>query len=291
MGWIRVSDDFYDNAKMSDVGPLGVALHVAAMGFCNRNLTDGYFKKGKARGFLDFDGIGITTATASMCSFGVDGDDAAKLVIEWMVAADLWHEKDHDCDECHARDDGGEPAGNEYLVHDYLKYQPSKFEVEEKAEANRKRVEAWRQSQKMGKAGSNGQRNAVGNALHTPLVSDGYAAGTNPPNPNPTPTVFSKENTSRGGGGSGVPHQSARPDCPLHEENSEEPCPDCMKRRKWDDEHEDQLAADELKAKRDSKWLQENCFRCHGTNTYETKDGRVVPCRPHQHPDHQEVSA
>lgn len=58
MGWIRVSDDFYDNDKFSEVGPLGVALHFAAMGFCNRNLTDGFFKRTR----LDFS----LTSTASV---------------------------------------------------------------------------------------------------------------------------------------------------------------------------------------------------------------------------------
>jgi hypothetical protein len=123
MGWIRISDDFYDNDKLSDVGPLGVALYFASMGFCNRNLTDGFFKKSKARLFLDFDGIEITTVRGEFFAAGVEGESAAKLVIEWMVAADLWHEEDHSCDECHARDDGGKPASNEYLIHDYLEFQ------------------------------------------------------------------------------------------------------------------------------------------------------------------------
>jgi hypothetical protein len=234
---------------------------------------------------LDFDGIGVTTVESELFSAGVDGDDAAKLVVEWIVAADLWHEQGHDCDDCHARADGGEPSAREYLVHDYLKFQFSKAQVEEKAEANRKRVEAYRAARK----GENTSGNGVGNALHEPYVHDEYDDCTNPPTPTPTPTVISKEITSGGGDGSGVRHQGARPDCPLHEENSENPCPDCMKRRKWDGANAEQIAADEVKAKRDSKWLQANCIRCHGANTYEDEHGAVIPCHPHQHPEYQEA--
>lgn len=247
MGWIRVSDDFYDNDKISDVGPLGVALHFAAMGFCNRNLTDGFFKKNKARAFLDFDGIGITTVESELFAAGVDGDDAAKLVIEWMVAADLWHEQGHDCVKCHARDDGGEPTSREYLIHDYFEYQPSKAEIEAKAEANRKRVEAYREARK-------GGRNAVGNALRTDSV---MGAVHDTPNPTPTPTVISNEITNGGGCATGVPHQ--RPQCRRHpHENSREACPDCQRRREWD-----QAAAEALaEAKRLRRKVVDDCTSC-----------------------------
>lgn len=281
MGWIRVSDDFYDNAKMSDVGPLGIALHFAAMGFCNRNLTDGFFRKSKARLFLDFEGIGITTVQGDHFTGGVDGDDAAGLVVEWMVAADLWHEAGHDCVKCHARDDGGEPSRGEYLIHDYFEYQPSKAEIDAKAEANRKRVEAWRLKNGVGNAGSNGSRNgssnAVGNALRTQSVHD-------TPTPTPTPTVISDEITSRGGCVEGERHQGTRPVCKRHpKENFTGACIHCQRRREWDEAAE----ADELKARRDANTARlaaiAACHLCDHNGIREISAHRTARC------NHQEA--
>jgi hypothetical protein len=34
-----------DNDKLGSAGPLGVALYFDTMGFCNRNLIDGFFPK------------------------------------------------------------------------------------------------------------------------------------------------------------------------------------------------------------------------------------------------------
>jgi len=282
MGWIRVSDDFYDNDKLVDVGPLGAAMHFAAMGFCNRNLTDGYFKKGKAKLFLDFDGISITTASGSHFAVDVEGEDAVKMVIEWMVEADLWHEKGHGCDECHSRDDGGEPGPREYLIHDYLKFQPSRSEVEAKAEANRKRVESFRAARKAEKEAAEAQnavRNGVGNALRTANVHD---------TPSPTPSPSTSSYGDLGGGVTKVDarvSETPRPHCSKHKENYEGPCRACKRRREWDEAHADALKANELEAKRRekeaAKSLRENCTRCGGNNTYEDDRG-VHPC------DHKE---
>lgn len=275
MGWIRVSDDFYDNDKLSDVGPLGVALYFAAMGFCNRKLSDGYFKKSKARMLLDFDGIGITTATAEMCSFGVDGDEAAKTVIEWLVAADLWHEQGHDCDECHARDDGGEPTRNEYLIHDYLKFQPSRAEVEAKAEANRKRVESWRESRKAGRSG-----NDVGNAVTSGVRTESVTEHVQPnPNPNPNPSSFPLVTSSGGVTSGNARASSPRPHCPRHEENAEGVrCRACKLRREWDEAREAADKADELAEKRRNREIALNCPLCQGTNVIEVGDDVVRKC-------------
>jgi hypothetical protein len=277
MGWIRFSDDFYDNDKLSEVGPLGIALHVAATGFCNRNLTDGYFKKSKARLLLDFDGIGITTASSEMFAAGVDGDDAVKLVVEWMLAADLWHEFGHDCDDCHARSDGGEPSSREFLIHDYLKYQPSRSEVERKAAATKERVAKWRSEH-----GGNDVGNSVTNDVRTRPVTPSVQ---HTPTPNPTPSNSSLVTSSGEGYVSNA--RGPRPPCSKHLENSEdEKCRACMKRRKWDEAEEaDAVAAalaDELDAKRRQKDARENCVRCEGTNTYIDEAGDTHKCNPHQ---------
>lgn len=285
MGWIRVSDDFCDNEKMIDVGPLGVALHHAALGFCNRNLTDGYFRKSKARLFLDFEGICITTARGELCGTAAEGDDAAALVIEWMVAADLWHEAGHDCVKCHSRDDGGEPSRGEFLVHDYFEFQPSKAEIEAKAEANRKRVEAWRAKNAAGKAAtnevSNNVGNGVGNALRTEHVQP-------TPNPTPTPTVISNEITNGGGYVSAEGHQEPPSRCPSHVNHPNPPkCGACADARRAHQAWEDARQADELAARRQLREAADNCPICGGTNWIHGPDGK--PLEPAVKCNHQEA--
>lgn len=263
MAWIRASDDFYDNDKIVDVGPLGIAMHFAAMGFCNRYLTDGLIKKSKARLLLDFDGITVS---------GSDGAELAKVVAESMVTVGLWHESGHDCEKCHDRADGGEPGRGEYLIHDYLEFQSSRAEVEAKAAANRERVRQFKERQKTAKATAN----TVGNALATaPVIAEKHT-DPEPRTQNPSSSLVETlgggvtKRTARDG-------ESPRPHCQNHEENHEGPCRACKKRREWDDAHADEAAANELdrkRAERDAaQRLRENCPRCQGTNTYEDVGG------------------
>lgn len=294
MGWIRISDDFYDNEKLIDVGPLGMAMWFAAIGFCNRNLTDGYIRKSKAKSLLDFDGIGIQTGGNGLCGVGVDGDDAIRMVIDHIVTIGLWHGQGHDCDECHARTDGGEPIRSEYLIHDYLKFQPSKAEVEEKAEANRKRVEAWREARKAERANAgNDVRNALQDEHVTPYVRDEYAESTNPPNPtpNPTPSSFSLVTSSGEGYVSNArASENPRPICPKHEENYEDgPCKPCERRRKWDEANADRLARDELERQRAKRatatQVLKDCPLCDDAGWTLGTDGTpiepAVKCKAH----------
>ncbi len=273
MAWIRASDDFYDNDKLVDVGPLGVAMHFAAIGFCNRYLTDGFIKKSKARLLLDFDEISVA---------GVEGAELAKVVAESMLTAGLWHEAGHDCEKCHARTDGGKPRRGEYLIHDYLEFQPSRAEVETKAEANRERVRRFREQKRASSNGGNRARNGEGNALRAEAVIP------QPKTQNPSSSLVETL-------GGGVTKDDARedisprPQCPDHEENHTGPCRACERRRKWDEAHADELKTNELERKRAAKEaatrLRENCPRCKGTNTYEDADG-VHPCQPHQEAAH-----
>lgn len=57
-----------------------------------------------------------------------------------------------------------------------------------------------------------------------------------------------------------------RPECRKHKENSTENCIDCMRRREWDDDQVERLAADELELKRRVREIRENCPVCSGTN-------------------------
>ena len=65
MGWVRVSDDFYDHERFGEVGPLGIAVWLIGLAYCNRNLTNGKIPRASANRLLYIDGIGIYTGTMS----------------------------------------------------------------------------------------------------------------------------------------------------------------------------------------------------------------------------------
>jgi len=113
MGWVRISDDFYDHPKFAEVGPLGIAVWLAGLAHCNRNLSNGRIPYPTAQRLLHFEGIGVFTGNYS-------GEDAeVKHGIAELLEAGLW------------TDDG-----KAFWVHDYLDYQPSADEVKAKREAN-----------------------------------------------------------------------------------------------------------------------------------------------------------
>jgi len=261
MGWIRVSDDFYDNDKMLAAGTIGRDLYWHGMAFCNRNLTDGLIPRGRAVALVDWTHAAILTGTHS----GVDGQDCAPIAVGLVLDAELWHEDGHDCLGC------VQPGPRHYVVHDYLKYQPSRAEVEAKAEANRERVRKW--SDKRKSEGSN----AVTNALATePLMEQLHDT------PNPTPTPSSSSLVIKEGGVTfrNARDSASRPICSKHPHgnDNDENCRGCMKARQWDESHAAELQADELEAKRRAREISEQCPDCHGTNVIDIGVNAVRKC-------------
>ena len=45
MPWVRIDDGYADHPKMAAVGPLGQALWLAGLAYCNRYLTDGFIPR------------------------------------------------------------------------------------------------------------------------------------------------------------------------------------------------------------------------------------------------------
>ena len=133
MTWVRIDEEFYQHPKVAAAGPLALALQVAALCYCNRNLTDGFIPWGVARSLLSWeflrpaeadDARGPKVYKVSVCC-GMSGDDVTSdFVTDLMCESGLWEQVD-----------GG------FRVHDYLDYQPSKAEVlqmrEQRAEAGR----------------------------------------------------------------------------------------------------------------------------------------------------------
>lgn len=126
MPWVRLDEKFARNPKVVEAGPLGIAMQVAGLCYCNDNLTDGRVPTPVAATLLDFTGLGMRIWSGEMAG---GGEDATwQMVVADLVAAGLWHEPGHDCPSCPEVRSG-------YFIHDYFDYQPSKEQVEELREA------------------------------------------------------------------------------------------------------------------------------------------------------------
>ncbi len=110
MPWVRLDDAFPESPKMLAVGPLGLALQVRALCYCSRNLTDGVISR---------HALGILTA----------GVRRSRVTIEVLLRERVWAEE-----------------GDGYVVLNYLDYQPSKAEIEQKRANARDRMAKARAS-------------------------------------------------------------------------------------------------------------------------------------------------
>lgn len=176
MVWVRIDDQFAEDPKVVEVGPLGMALQVAALCYANRKLTNGEIPRPVARTLLDFEvetDDGRRHTLARTC--GMAGEDIdAQWIIDLLVDAGLWHEPGHDCPDC-------PPVDRGYYIHDYLEYQPSRDDVENKREKTAERVRKHRKKKKEKRnADGNGGRNGVTNG-------DGNEGETQHPEPVPEP--------------------------------------------------------------------------------------------------------
>lgn len=93
MTWVKLSDTFAEDPRLDEAGPLALALHVAALCYCGRQLTDGRLPRGTMRRLQ-----------------ALDDPDA---VAARLVAVGMWREM---------------PDGFELV--DYLRDQPSREHVE-----------------------------------------------------------------------------------------------------------------------------------------------------------------
>jgi len=117
MPWIRLDDNFDEHPKIIQVGPVGMALFVAGLAYCNRNLTDGFIPERRLRALLQWDDESLARGSTPFS------------IANRLVSAGLWE-----------RVDGG------YQVHDYLEYQPSRASVRAERERTAQRVKRWREA-------------------------------------------------------------------------------------------------------------------------------------------------
>lgn len=116
MAWVKLDDHFDDHPKVVRAGPLGMALFVAGLCYCNRNLTDGFIPVAQVPRLINLDGLYVKAS-------GKDGSTERPdpyQIAEWLVECRLW-----------------EHAHGGYRIHDYLKYQPSREEVDQIRELRR----------------------------------------------------------------------------------------------------------------------------------------------------------
>lgn len=170
MPWVLIDDGFPEHPKIVAVTPLGQALQVAALCYCNRRLTDGLVPKSVARTLLDFSGICLTSPQNER-----EGRKPTRVtsedVIDWLVTTGIWKET---------------KLG--YQIHNYSRYQRSKQEIldltEKRSLAGKKGADAkW-------KHGKNGKPDGK---------SYGKAMAKRCPNPNTPSKTFEFDKSNSGG--------------------------------------------------------------------------------------------
>lgn len=142
MPWVRFDDQFPIHRKVARLSDAAFRLHVSAIFWCARNLTDGCVSE------EDLDDVCARVRTP------------ARFAAE-LVDRGLWHEAGHPC----ASQNCAAPAeGSGWVIHDYLEFQPSAQRVREDRAATAVRQKRWRENHRDRNASSNGVTNAGTNA-------------------------------------------------------------------------------------------------------------------------------
>ncbi len=120
MPWVRLDEEFPDHPKVVTAGPLAGWLHVCALAYCNRHLTDGFVPHAQVPRLVNFAGVVEYDEDYGQ----VDLRDAPEVdpyrLAETLVSLNMWEKRQ-----------GG------YLIHDFLEYQPSRAEIEAQRKVKR----------------------------------------------------------------------------------------------------------------------------------------------------------
>lgn len=170
MSWAKFDDQYPDHPKIVEVGPLGMALHIAATCYCARYLTDGFVPSAMISRLISFDGIQVI-------SNGVSNAVTNNQVTNELVRVGLF-----------------EVVEGGYRVHDYLEYNPPAEQIKAERLENARRQQEWRKKHRdeKGKFDSNVVTNTVTNTSYNtapypyPLINNNRE---NPENPPPVETI------------------------------------------------------------------------------------------------------
>jgi hypothetical protein len=154
--WVRLDEEFARHPKVLAAGPLGMAMQIAALCYCNSYLTDGFVPRSVVPGLLHLEGLGMRMWAGEVVGGGEDAD--WKLVVADLLDAGLWEEVT-----------GG------YRIHDFHDYQPTRQEVlelrDKRKTAGQKGglASAQARASASGKAGAQGVAEAVAQAESKPV--------------------------------------------------------------------------------------------------------------------------
>jgi len=156
MVWAKIDDEILDNPKIVRAGVFGFALHVAAITWCCRNLTDGFIPTARVTALLTLDRVEYDVANPLAL---IDGPDSgggntglpALVIADHLVKVGLWDDVE-----------GG------FQLHDFLQFNPSRADVEAKREQNAARAKRSRTQHATGGA-SHAASHGVTHALRAPL--------------------------------------------------------------------------------------------------------------------------
>ncbi|KAB2809242.1 hypothetical protein F9L07_19570 [Pimelobacter simplex] len=126
MPYLNIDDGMDEHEKVEALSDAAFRLHMSAMLFCSRKLTDGFVSLSRAR-----------RLTAS----GGDGTAAE------LVKAGVWHDigegcPSADCVEARTCQESGRPG--HYLVHDFLQWNHSAHWWTERRRRDQERQAEWR---------------------------------------------------------------------------------------------------------------------------------------------------
>lgn len=132
-GFLKLSHGLPEHPKIEEAGGDAAWLHICALAYCSRNLSDGFFP-------------------ASIIGRLSDRDNPKQLA-STLLSVGLWHDASNGCGRCPQV-----PLGR-YLIHDYLEHQTS---AERAREISAKRAVAGQKGGQAKSSASNGSSNLLG---------------------------------------------------------------------------------------------------------------------------------
>lgn len=181
MSWVRIDDHMADHPKIMKVGPIGFVIHIRAMCYCSRYLTDGFIPKEILHNLLTgLEHISIDTAGNELVAAGNMAGD-----FDWpgiLIDAGLW-------EECQVNTQGDTQVSG-WVIHDYLVYNPSKEQVI-KTRENRKIS-----GQIGGKKSAEMRLSPSTNSLGAKQILKQNSRVGQPPSPSPSPLLRDSSETS-----------------------------------------------------------------------------------------------
>lgn len=141
MPWVRFDDQFTIHRKIARLSDAAFRLHVAAIFWSSRNLTDGY------------------VSVEDLKDLNSKSRSPSKFVAE-LVSRGLWHPAGEKCgsETCSA------PTSDGWVIHDYLGFQFSKDRVIKRRDADAKRQQKLREN-RQGNGVSNGVTHGGSNGV------------------------------------------------------------------------------------------------------------------------------